>query len=102
MKFTLTGRHFEITPYLKSRINEKVKKFEHVSDNIIEVEIVLFKDSVNHVAEGKLHLGHTMLAAKGLGKDMYIAVNDLVAKLLLQIKRHEGKLRDRKRQPRPD
>lgn len=102
MKYTLTGRHFEITPYLKSRIDEKVKKLQHVNDGIIETEIVLFRDSINHIAEGKVRLGHTLVAAKGLGKDMYIAVNDLIDKLLLQMKRHEGKVRDRKRKSRAD
>lgn len=99
MNLTLTGRHIEITPYLKSHVAEKVKKLDRYHEHIIEAEIVLSKDSINDVAEGKIHLGHTVLTAKGLGNDMYVAVNDLVDKLLAQLQRYEGKLRGRKRQP---
>jgi ribosomal subunit interface protein len=101
MKFTLTGRHLEITPYLKAHVDEKVKKLDRFNHRIIEAELVLSKDRVYHVAEGKVLLGHAVLTAKGLGPDMYVAVNDLVDKLQHQLQRHDGKLRDRKRQPPP-
>ena len=97
MNLSLTGRHLEITPHLKAHVEEKSKKLERHNDQITGGEIVLFKDSINHVAEGKIHLGHTVITAKGLGHDMYIAVNDLTDKLAAQLERYEGKLRDRKR-----
>ena len=97
MNMTLTGRHFEITPYLKSHVDGKMEKLAHFSGQISGGEVVLFKDRVSHVAEGKVRFAHTLVAAKGEGSDMYAAVNDLFEKLLAQIERHEGKLRDRKR-----
>jgi putative sigma-54 modulation protein len=80
-------------------VDLKVKKLERYFEHISEVGVVLAKDSVKDVAEGKVHLKHTVLAAKGQGDDMYMAVNDLVDKLLVQLKRHEGKLRTRKHHP---
>jgi putative sigma-54 modulation protein len=97
MNLTLTGRHFEITPYLKAHVDDKVKKLSRFNDHISETEIVLFKDSIHDVAEGKIHMSHTVLTAKGQGPDMYVAVNDLVDKLVAQMQRHDGRLRDRKR-----
>ena len=38
-----------------------------------------------------------MLTAKGQGKDMYIAVNDVIDKLVAQLHRQQGKFQDRKR-----
>jgi putative sigma-54 modulation protein len=99
MKLNLTGRHFEITAHLKAHVSEKVSKLDHYNDHILESEIVLFRDSIRDIAEGKVHLRHTVLTAKGQGDDMYVAVNDLVDKLLAQLQRHEGRLRARKRPP---
>jgi ribosomal subunit interface protein len=104
MNLTLTGRHLEITPYLKAHVDEKVKKLDHFNSHIIETEIVLLKEGAKDVAEGKVHMSHTVLAATGRGKDMYIAVNDVIDKLVAQLLRQQGKFHDRKRPnhiPRP-
>ncbi len=97
MNLTLTGRHLEITPYLKAHVDEKVKKLDHFNSHIIKAEIVLVKEGVKDIAEGKIHLSHTVLTAKGQGKDMYIAVNDVIDKLVAQLHRQQGKFQDRKR-----
>jgi ribosomal subunit interface protein len=97
MNLTLTGRHLEITPYLKAHVDEKMKKLDHFNSHIIKAEIVLLKEGAKDIAEGKVHLSHTVLAAKGQGKDMYIAVNDVIDKLVAQLLRQQGKFHDRKR-----
>jgi len=97
MNLTLTGRHLEITPYLKAHVDEKIKKLDHFNSHIIKAEIVLLKEGAKDVAEGKVHLSHTVIAAKGQGKDMYIAVNDVIDKLVAQLLRQQGKFQDRKR-----
>ncbi len=97
MNLTLTGRHLEITPYLKAHVDEKVKKLDHFNSHIIKAEIVLLKEGAKDVAEGKVHMSHTVLAATGQGKDMYMAVNDVIDKLVAQLLRQQGKFQDRKR-----
>jgi len=97
MNLTLTGRHLEITSYLKAHVDEKVKKLDHFNSHIIKAEIVLLKEGAKDVAEGKVHLSHTVLTAKGEGKDMYMAVNDVIDKLVAQLLRQQGKFQDRKR-----
>lgn len=97
MNLTLTGRHLEITPYLKAHVDEKVKKLDHFNSHITKTEIVLLKEGAKDVAEGKINLSHSVLTAKGEGKDMYIAVNDVIDKLVAQLHRQQGKFHDRKR-----
>ena len=97
MNLTLTGRHIEITPYLKAHVDEKVKKLDHFNSHIIKAELVLLKEGAKDVAEGKVQMSHTVLTAKGQGKDMYIAVNDVIDKLVAQLHRQAGKFQDRKR-----
>lgn len=98
MNVTLTGRHFEITPYLKTHVDEKMQRLAHFNNQVASGEVVLFKEHAAHVAEGKVRFARAVIAAKGEGADMYEAVNDLFNKLVAQIERHEGKLRGRKRQ----
>lgn len=102
MKLTLTGRHFEITPHLRQHVERKSRKLDRFSEHIIEGEFILFKDHVYDIAEGKLHLRHAVITAKGKGTDMYLAISDLIDKLVTRLRRHEGKLRDRKRISPPD
>jgi putative sigma-54 modulation protein len=97
MKLKLTGRHIEITNHLKDHVETKFRRLDRYAEHVSETDIVLFKEGIRDVAEGKLHLSHSIITAKGLGGDMYSAVNDLVDKLAGQLLRHEGKLRDRKR-----
>jgi ribosome-associated inhibitor A len=97
MNLTLTGRHLEVTPYLKAHVDEKVKRLDHFNHHIIKAEIVLLKEGSKDVAEGKIHMSHNVLAAKGQGRDMYMAVNELVDKLVTQLNRLQGKFHDRKR-----
>lgn len=101
MKFTLTGRRFEITPHLRKHVEEKAGRLGRYNDQITEGEIVLFKDHVSDIAEGKIHLGHVVITAKGEATDMYSAVTNLVDKIEVQLRRYEGRLRSRKRLPPP-
>jgi putative sigma-54 modulation protein len=100
MNLHITGRHIEVSPHLKAHIQDKMRKLERYAEHITESEIVLFKESSDDIAEGKIHLSHTVFSAKGEGVDMYSAVNELVDKLAHQLHKYEGRMRSRKRQPR--
>lgn len=101
MKLTITGRHLEVTPNLRRHIETRIEKLTKFTDRIIEGEIVLFKDHVDEVAEGRIHIGHTIITARARSTDMYESVSDLIDKLLVQLQRHDGKLRDRKHHNHP-
>lgn len=101
MKLNITGRHFDITPHLRQHIDRRFDRFERLDGHIIAADVVLFRDRARAVAEARLHLSHTIFAAKGSGSDMYLAVNDLVDKLHSQLERYEDKLHSRKRAPAP-
>lgn len=97
MQLTITARHFNITPHLRTHINSKIKKIARFDHQIIEGELILFQDRGFDVAEGKIHSGHFILNARGQGKDMYEAVNDFTDKITIQLERHLGKIRTRRR-----
>ncbi len=101
MQITITGRHAEITPYLKQYTIKKLEKLTRFDHQILKGEVVIFRDRAYEVAEGKIHAGHFLLTAKGHGNDAYEAVNDLTDKLGVQLERHIEKLRTRRRRASP-
>jgi putative sigma-54 modulation protein len=96
MQLTITGRHFDITPHLRQHVNSRFERLGRFDHHVIAGELVLFKDRASDVAEGKIHLGHEIFAAKGQGNDMYVAVNDLFDKLQKQLQRYEDKVKNHK------
>jgi putative sigma-54 modulation protein len=97
MQTAITARHFELTPQLKDFVIQKVAKLEHYSHYIMSAEIVLVRDAGQELVEGKLHLRHDVLAARAEGKDLYQATTELIDRLATQLKRHDERLRDRKK-----
>jgi ribosomal subunit interface protein len=97
MQLTITGRHFEITPYLRDYVNKKLEKIAKYDHQILKGEVILFRDRAFDVAEGKVHSGHYCITAKGQGNDMYQAVQDLADKIVIQLERRLEKIRARRR-----
>ncbi len=97
MQLTISGRHLDVTPHLREYIDKKIKKLTRFDHQLLEGEIILFRDRAFDVAEGKIHSGHFVITAKGEGKDMYDAVNDLIDKVIVQLERHQEKIRTRRR-----
>lgn len=97
MQVTITARHLEVTPHLRNYIEKKISKIARYDHQVLEGEIILFRDRAFEIAEGKLHSGHFIVTAKGQGKDLYEAVNDLTDKLIVQLERHLEKIRSRRR-----
>jgi ribosomal subunit interface protein len=100
MKIAITARHFDLTPALKEYAQEKIRKLEKHFEVIIEGEVILSRESGFDVAEGKIHLRHNVFVAKGRSNDMYLAVSEMVDKLVKQLRRQEGKWQSKKRAAR--
>ena len=97
MKIAITARHFDLTPALKDFVQEKVTKLDRYLNGQSEGEIILGRESGFEVAEGKIHLRHNVFIAKGKSNDMYLAVSEMVSKLLKQMKTQESKWKAKKR-----
>ena len=97
MQTTITARHFELTDQLREYVNRKAAKLERYSHYIINLELVLAKGSPLEEVEGRVHLKHELLTAKAQSKDLLLGISEVVDRLLTQMKRHDEKMLDRKR-----
>jgi len=95
MQLNITGHHVEITPALKSYVEDKIKKIEKHFSNITNVHVTLTvetkllqkADAIVHLAKGEIH-------ATEKHEDMYAAIDGLVDKLDRQVIKHKEKLQD--------
>ena len=101
MQTSITARHFELTDQLREYVNRKAAKLERYSHYIINLELILAKGSPLEEVEGKVHLKHELLTAKAQSKDLLLGISEVVDRLLTQMKRHDQKMQDRKRDGLP-
>ena len=97
MQTAITARHFALTGQMKDYVTKRLTKLERYSHHIVNAEIILSKDAGMDLVEGKVHLKHDMLTAKGKNSDLYLAVTKVVDRLETQLKRHDERMKDRKK-----
>ena len=91
MKTNISARHFELTPALKSFVEDKISKIGNYADNILKCHVILYLDSYLYAAEVTVHGNHFNFNAKSKSKDMYNAIDKVVQKIINQIKKNKTK-----------
>ncbi len=96
MKFEYTGRHLEVTPAIKTHVQDQFEKIDHLfgkDDNhahvIIEVERGL------HRSEIVVKWRNQVLAATSTEEDMYLSLSQTVSKIEKQALRLKNKIIDK-------
>ena len=99
MNIKILGHHVEITPAMRSHLEDKLKKISAHFDQVQNMTITLSinnekeKDLRNH-AEITLHLKGKDLFAEAHNADMYHAMDLVVDKLDRQVLKHKEKVQD--------
>ncbi|MBA3721368.1 MAG: ribosome-associated translation inhibitor RaiA [Parachlamydiaceae bacterium] len=88
----ITGRHVQITEAMKAYAIEKASKIERFSDRIIDVNIILDIQKLEHRAEIILKVGHTKIRGQGISDDMYVSIDKAATKIESQLRRYQEKL----------
>lgn len=93
MKITVSGRHLEITPALKSYAEEKVSKMDHYLSEISEAVVTLsIEKKYRHRAEVQLKVNGMLIQAEGVTDEIYSAIDEVADKLERRIKKYKEKL----------
>ncbi len=94
MQINLTGHHVDITPAMRSYVNEKLEKLARHFDGVGNVHVVLAVEKMVQKAEAKLHLSGADLFAEAESENMYAAIDALADKLDRQVIKHKEKRKD--------
>ncbi|MBI1731334.1 MAG: ribosome-associated translation inhibitor RaiA [Gammaproteobacteria bacterium] len=97
MQISVTGQNIDITPAIRSYVEEKFTRLERHFDRLTNVHVILHVEKERRRAEASVHVNRADLFADHEHPDMYAAIDGLVDKLDRQVKKHKERLQDRRR-----
>ena len=97
MQISITGHHIDITPALRTYIENKFERLERHFDNMTNTHVILTVEKERQKAEATIHVSKGNLFADAEHEDMYAAIDSLIDKLDRQLKKHKEKLTDHRR-----
>lgn len=97
MRFSVTGRHMEITEAMRQYAEEKAGKLNRFYDRVQSIEVVIEKEGLQSKVEMVVSTDHrhTFVGQVSVG-DYYEAIDLVVDKLEGQLRKHKEKHRNRK------
>jgi putative sigma-54 modulation protein len=97
MQINLTGHHVDITPAIRSYVENKFTRLERHIDNMTKIHVILSVEKERQKAEASIQVNKGRIYADAQHDDMYAAIDALMDKLDRQIKKHKEKLTDHHR-----
>lgn len=90
----VTGRHVQITDSMKDYAIEKISKIERFVNRIIDVNVTMDIQKLDHRVEIVLKVGNLKLSSHASTTDMYASIDMAVNKLEAQVLRYKSKMQD--------
>ncbi len=90
----ITGRHVQVTDSMKDYAIEKISKIERFMNRIIDVNVIMDIQKIDHRVEIILKAGHLKITSQASSQDMYASIDKAVDKLESQILRYKSKIQD--------
>lgn len=92
MTLSITSKQMDITPAIRSYIEEKFTKLDKWRAQLINPHFILLKEPDGFIIDATIATKGSPLVASAKHDDMYIAVNDLINKLEKQLNKlqHKG------------
>jgi putative sigma-54 modulation protein len=103
MDFEYTGRHIDVTPALRTHVEEHFGKLGHLFENSTTARAHVIIDVVKnrHIAEILFHWREHTLTAKDTNADMYQALTRCIDKIEKQALKLKKKMVERKQSATP-
>src|ERR1700737_1377053 len=97
MRFEYTGRHVEVSPAIRTHVEDHFKKLEHIlNDSTAVTHVIIDVEKSRHIGEIIVHWRDHPLTAKDINAEMYMALTRATAKIEKQALKLKKKIIDRK------
>lgn len=96
MEITVTFRHMDPVESLRVYAQEKLSKIRKFLDTPLEAHVVLEVEKFRHIADVTLNIDGTTIKGVEETEDMYSAIDQVMDKIEIQVKRHRSKIRERR------
>ncbi len=91
MKLTVSGRHLEITPAIRERLDQKLEKTLQNLEDHTSTNVVLGAEKHGHWVEITLKTKGYSVHCKDETSDMYAAIDRAVHNIEKQLRKHKDK-----------
>ena len=98
MNLSVSGHHLEVTPALRSYVQEKIGRVTRHFDHVIDAHVILTANKMMQKAEVTLHVPGKDLHCECEEGDLYAAIDVLADKLDRQVLKYKDKLHESRRQ----
>ena len=96
MNLNVSGHHMEVTPALRSYVQEKIGRVTRHFDHVIDAHVILTASKVKQKAEVTLHVPGKDLHCECEDGDLYAAIDVLADKLDRQVLKYKDKLHEKR------
>lgn len=96
MNFIISGKNIEVTPGLRSAVEEKIGKLEKYFTPETEIHVTLSVEKERQKIEVTIPVKGSIIRSEQVSNDMYVSI-DLVEEIIeRQLKKYKNKLVDQK------
>ena len=96
MKFVIVGKNIEVTPGLRSAVEDKIGKLEKYFTSETEAHVTLSVEKERQKIEVTIPVKGSIIRSEQVSNDMYVSI-DLVEEIIeRQLKKYKKKLVDQK------
>ena len=85
---SVCGRHLHVTDAMKQYASEKIARLEKLGDRIIEVNVTMDIQKLEHRVDVVMKYGHTNIKSSGISRDMYLSIDKAIEKLEAQLRKY--------------
>lgn len=97
MKFEYTGRHMDVTPAIRTHVEDHFQKLDHIfNDSTARAHVIIEVEKNRQIGEVLVHWREHTLTATDTNADMYQALTRAIAKIEKQALKLKKKIIDRK------
>lgn len=100
MQIQVTGHQMEVTPALRDYAVGKMDRLVRVFDQATSAHLVLSVDKLVHKVECQFNVPGKQLFADAEAPDMYAAIDALIDRMEMQVRKYKSKLTDHHRAAR--
>jgi putative sigma-54 modulation protein len=96
MKIRVTARHTELAQDLREHVEGKLENLARYFDRVDEAHVVFGREGPLSCADVTVHAARVVASSEQTGEDQRTAFDRALEKVERQIRRHKGRVRDRK------
>ena len=96
MQTSVTFKNIDTSDHLTDYISNKLNRFDKLLDNPASANVVLRVEKFRHIAEVNIVGDRLNIVGKEETEDMYSAIDKVLDKIDIQIKKNREKIRNRK------